>query len=135
MTGQVIPNNTPTDLTWIGADYWDVGGLHDPGGAHPERITVPATGQIAGVWVIIAEVYFVANATGTRDVSIAHNTLGEVASAYRTACSGAHVEQLTAIGFVIDPPAGSYFTVNVTQTSGGNLNCGYGCTVTCIHLF
>lgn len=120
---QTISNNTLTVLTWDTENY-DVGDLHD-NATNNSRITVPTGG--AGVWLFGTSVRWAANTTGHRRAELNKN--GAVAThidLIQTVNSGSIVTQQ----IVTFPPEvvadADYFTISVSQSSGGDLDVGVG---------
>lgn len=104
------------------AEEYDTNDFHSIN-TNPDRITIPATG--VKIVVLKAHSNWEENATGHRVIRIYKNNQDFVgmASDNRTSSntlgSGAHVE--TSATFV---SPGDYFTVKVTQTSGGTRDLG-----------
>ena len=119
-TGQTIPHDTNTDITFPSEDY-DVGGLHDTA-INTDRITIP-TGK-DGLYSIMAGCSFAANTTGFRFVRITVNGVlenqGDQTKVQAVTVVGAN----TAINVARQAKlvAGDIVRLTVRQTSGGNLS-------------
>lgn len=110
----VIPTATWTELTFD-TELWDTDGIHS---------TVSNTGRLtcvtAGKYLIIAQAYFDANATGARQYRIVHSTATDIA----LSMAGLTSQNFAAILLptIWDMAAAEYVTYQVYQNSGGNLN-------------
>lgn len=109
---QSIANNTATDINWDTEDA-DFGGVHSGSNA-----TVSLS---AGLWLMIADVSFAANSTGSRQIKI---TEGSTDIAFmENSGQGSAVSQRIALPILwVVPDAGATYKVCALQTSGGNLN-------------
>jgi hypothetical protein len=115
---QTITNVTPTDLTWNTED-WDTNGFHD-NAVNNERLTVPL--GFAGKYLVLADATFDANASGSRIVTIQKNGAGTHINDSRDAVSSVGLGTSISISGYLDLAVGDFVTVNVYQTSGGNLD-------------
>ena len=115
-TNQSLANDVNTDITFNSEEY-DTNGFHD-NSTNNERITIPS-GK-AGKYLLQTMVIFPANTTGVRDVAFQKNGTDTLGS---TLVIGvATYTNRVAHLFVGDFAVGDYITVNVNQSSGGNLN-------------
>jgi hypothetical protein len=115
-TNQTLANDVNADITFNAEEY-DTNGFHD-NSTNNERITIPS-GK-AGKYLLQTMVIFPANSTGVRDVAFQKNGTDTLGS---TLVIGvATFTNRVAHLFVGDFAVGDYITVNVNQSSGGNLN-------------
>jgi hypothetical protein len=115
-TNQTLANDVNVDITFNAEEY-DTNGFHD-NSTNNQRITIPS-GK-AGKYLLQTEVIFPANTTGVRDVAFLKNgttTLGSM-----LVIGVATYTNRVAHLFVGDFAVGDYITVNVNQSSGGNLD-------------
>lgn len=110
-----VANASFTALTF-NSERWDDDSFHDTG-SNTSRLTVPQPGR----YLVTACVRFAANATGNRQLRLMVDGGTEVARVTAQAVTGGiatmlEVETITELG------AGSYFTVEAYQDSGGALN-------------
>lgn len=113
---QSIPNNVATTIVFLSeeedtTDYYAVGA---------SSIVIP-TG-LAGFYVIAAQGVFVANATGTREVSILRNGVVIAGSASDNAGAGSSWIGGASVGFAL--VVGDTITVTMFQDSGAALDTG-----------
>jgi hypothetical protein len=121
---QSINNATLTVLAFDSEEY-DVGNLHDTV-TNNSRITIPTGGDV-GLWILVAGVYWAANATGARIVQILKNGTTVVARNQIQAVNSALDDTVQqAIATLDSLTVGDYFEVRVLQRSGGALNVGAG---------
>lgn len=110
-----IPNNSSTALTF-NSERYDNANYHSTS-SNTSRLTAPSD----GLYIISAHVYFQANATGFRQLSININGTA-VALEVRTAVTVASTATIMTITTQTRMTAGQYAEVAVQQTSGGDLN-------------
>jgi len=115
-TNQTLANDVNVDITFNGEDY-DTNGFHD-NSTNNERITIPS-GK-AGKYLLQTSIIFTANATGVRDVAFLLNNTTILGSMLvpGVATYTNRVQHIYVGNFAV----GDYITVNVNQSSGGNLN-------------
>lgn len=113
--GQSVPNNTQTPVAWDSVVF-DVGGLAT---LLTGRLTIPA--DSTGLWLIHVRVEWNPNGTGFRQAKLVKNSSAVVGISGVAAVAGSGVTNDIWIA-VNDPAAGDYFTVDVTQNSGGALS-------------
>lgn len=113
---QTISNTTQTDLLFANETF-DTDGYHSTS-SNTNRITIPS-GK-SGYFLVTARTAFAANTTGTRINWIIKNGTTEISTVY----AGAAVSDNTSVvtSAIVSLVAGDYITLNVYQTSGGNLN-------------
>lgn len=116
---QSVPDSTAT-LASFDAEIFDFGGLHSPS-VNPSRLTIPAL-NIGGTWGFVGAIQFVANATGYRSAQLLKNGAGIGARVTRSVVSVANKEEMMIPWVETSLAAGDYFEIELTQTSGGNLN-------------
>ena len=117
LTVQTITTSTSTTILFTTADEYDPRAWHDPGGANPERIT---PGEI-GRYLVICNVVWAANATGRRYNSVVVNAV----TLERINLSPVENGEITATTLVTEVAisnAAHYFTLEVYQDTGSNLN-------------
>lgn len=114
---QSIPNTTATAITFVNADTFDVGDMHDPG-VNPSRITAPTGG--GGLYAVSCFVHWAANSTGRRVMHIRKG--GSTLVWYGQYAAPGLVELwVTAVNGYVQLAAGEYFEITVSQESGGSL--------------
>jgi len=115
-TGETITNNTATDVEWTNEDH-DVTGWHSAG-TNPERLTVPA--GFDGYYALSTTIQWEGHATGDRKVRIQKNGVtlreGIVNDTSEAQIFDQHVRY---VDYLV---AGDYVTIEVLQTSGGDLD-------------
>lgn len=110
---QSIANNTVTEITWDTEDA-DFGGIHSGSNA-----TVSPS---AGLWLMIADVSFAPNGTGSRQIKITEGASTDIAFMENSG-QGSAVSQRMALPILwVVPDAGATYKVRALQTSGGSLN-------------
>lgn len=115
---QSLANNTFTALTFNTEDF-DVGAMHSTG-VNPSRMTIPAGGD--GLYMIIGQVAYDANATGVRVAQVYKNGTTALAATQATPLAGnAAIVPITALANLV---AGDYIELRGYQNSGGALNSG-----------
>lgn len=115
---QAVANNTSTALQYNVEDF-------DPNnminlGADNTVITV----TVAGDYLVIAEVEWAANATGTRDTILIWSGGAGLQFNYATRAVTGDVTRVT-VSEVFKATVGQTFRANVIQTSGGALNSSF----------
>ena len=111
---QSIPNTTETTILYD-TERWDNGGLHSTS-SNTGRLTAVK----AGKYLIVLNVFFAANATGTRLLAIYHSAPLAIA-----ACSqpgNAALPQSFSVSTIYHLAANEYVYATAQQTSGGALN-------------
>ena len=117
-SGYDVANNTQVTLTFNG-EYFDTDGFHD-NSVNNSRLTIPS-GK-SGKYLITAQTFFDANATGKRNLSLAYNGSRQGLSSTASTVAGSSAsEGVTKISIVVDATAGDYFELVALQNSGGNL--------------
>jgi len=113
---QSISNNTPTMITFD-TETWDTASLHSTS-SNTSRLTA----AVAGKYHVCAQAVWAGNATGWRLIRLKKNNTtyynGQRANALADATAGVH----NCVSDHIDLSASDYVELEVTQTSGGNLN-------------
>ena len=110
---QSIPNGTNTVLTFGTADYNNAGVFN---AATPTRLTAP----VSGTYLIIAYVWWGANATGLRELWTNVNGSTDLEWSIQPPPTGVGLEQGVTTTFHLN--AGDYVQAYVYQDSGGALN-------------
>jgi hypothetical protein len=114
---QSIADATDTTLSFD-TEALDTGGTHD-NATNNSRITIP-TGE-SGYWLFVAVVEFAANAIGTRKVSVRFNGSAIFGQTQVPAATAGNATWIT-VPVLLNPGAGDYLTIVVSQNSGGALN-------------
>lgn len=117
---QTIANNLNTPLNFTGETY-DVGSMHDTG-VNPNRITIPGGG--GGVYILKAQVTWVANATGRRDILIYKNGTEIARHVYLT--NSGTVKTVCQIAIDDTAAANDFYECFVYQDSGAGLDVEFG---------
>jgi hypothetical protein len=112
---QSIPNATSTVITWDQEQY-DTDTMHDVT-VNNSRITF----NRAGKYVIVAQGWWAANATGYRDISLRRNGSQFIAST-RFPTVGSTTQTFQNCTMVFEMSVGDYCEVVVIQNSGGALD-------------
>ena len=112
-TTQNISNATSTAITFNSESY-DTGSYHSTS-TNTSRITVPSDGY----YRLDAEIFYDANATGGRFLSIKKNNTTEIAYTEIGAATQASIATGIALSCQIYATASDYFEVLAYQTSGG----------------
>jgi len=120
-TTQSVPDATVTALS-LNTEDFDSDGMHDTA-SNSSRFVVPA-GQ-AGVYLLIGQVNFAANATGIRDACFRKNGTEEFAYT-QVAPASASVTTIIRVQALVELVAGDYVELCAYQSSGGALNTGSG---------
>lgn len=133
-SGLLVPNLTITPIPFT-TEVYDDAAIHD-NAVNPERLTVPAGYTLAR---LTGCVNFSNNATGERQVFFRKNgaVFAGTADDIRNGNTVPGSLTMNIVSAKVPVVAGDYFTLNVYQTSGGNLNLS-GATETtwfCIELF
>ena len=120
-TTQSITNTTDTAIAFTTEDF-DTDAFHD-NVTNNSRLTVPAS--MGGIYLIIANVEFAANATGLRQLTMRINgnaaTTNTVGMANTPTGNATRISRLSASG-IVSLSAADYVEAYVFQESGGNLN-------------
>ena len=129
-TAQSIPDSTYTALAFDAENY-DVKEMHD-NTTNNTRITIPADGS--GTYLITANVFFAANATGVRNVRITLNGTTVLASGIAVSTGGTTGTSVNATT-IEQLSAGDYIEVEAYQDSGAALDTvtGRNRTYVCVH--
>jgi hypothetical protein len=109
-----IPDTTVTALTFD-SERWDTDSIHSTS-SNTGRLTC----TIAGKYLIIANIRFATNSTGTRAVNLRLNG-SNIAGVTQAGATGSNI-CLMHVSTIYDLAVGDYVEVTVQQTSGGNLN-------------
>lgn len=117
---QTITNNIEEVISF-NADSYDVGLMHDTG-VNPNRITVPSGGT--GLYAIVAQVRFDANATGRREVHLYKN--GSKVATVLDVSASASFDSYLQIAYQDQGTAGDYYELYVYQNSGSSLDVVFG---------
>lgn len=112
---QSIPNAAWTNVLFD-SEISDVGGMFDVG--NPSRITLPVT----GVYLIVADFIFAANATGLRQISI--NLNGSIRTHITIVPGVGSADHRLQTIALYARNGGEWIEVQALQTSGGPLNIG-----------
>ena len=110
-----VADSTETLLTFNNERY-DTTGLHDTS-TNPGRIVA----SYAGVYLIVVNIEWAANATGTRSILIYLNGTTKIASQNQVN-NGASIVTRQSVSTLYYLAPTDYVTVNAYQTSGGSLN-------------
>lgn len=125
---------TPFLLTWD-SEVFDSNALHSTV-TNPGRITIPTGGNV-GFWIFSAQVAWVANTVGARELIIRKNGVDIANNKIAPALSGLTIQSVIVTDDA--PTVGDYYEAWVTQSSGGNLNAnGSGANVSwfsAVHLW
>jgi len=130
-----IPDNTVTPLDF-GGEYYDVGALHSTV-SNKNRMTVPATGYIDGIWLIIANINWSApgTAAGRGEIYFRDKNGSPVGQGAANAWHSVNVGCIQCIvAAIINPTAGDWYEVVGYQDTGGNVIIGAG-EFTMVHLW
>lgn len=118
-TSQTISDSTPTEVSWA-TQVFDIGGAWSSG----TDIVIPASwvpsGSTAIACRVIARGKFAANATGARTVAALLNGVEFGSKTGRAESAGVTDTELIEIAPTCE--VGDIITVEVEQTSGGNLS-------------
>lgn len=106
---------TLTKVTWQ-TEVFDYGGMVDITAA-PTKLTV----RLAGKYVVVGNANFDANATGQRLVEIIRNGTRVSVSNHLADTTAGNGTGIGTSG-IIDCAVGDYLELQVSQSSGGNLN-------------
>ena len=98
-------------------ETFDTDGYHSTV-TNTNRITIPS-GK-SGYFLVSARTAFAANTTGTRVNWIIKNGTTEISTVFVGAAVADNTSVVTSA--IVSLVAGDYITLNVYQTSGGNLN-------------
>lgn len=116
-SNQTIPNNTATTLSWAGVDdntwgAWSAGS--------PTLLVAPLTGR----YIAIAQVRWLPNVAGWRNVGIFRTSDGDLLSSVQhdATASAAVTTRMVVTTPVIALTAGDSVYASAQQTSGGNLD-------------
>jgi hypothetical protein len=110
-----IANSTATIIDW-NSERFDTNTFHDTT-TNSSRITIPA--GYAGKYLISWQIGFNFNATGYRQVQVLLNG-AQLGQSYNLVTYNGYSTQSAAIVYPLS--VGDYLQVEVTQTSGGNLD-------------
>ena len=113
---QSVATATFTTITH-NSERFDVGGMHSTV-TNTSRITIPTGG--GGRYLIGAGLFWAANATGQRAITILLN--GTTRIVYDNRAAVAAVESVHQVTTLYNLAAGDYIEMSVYQNSGGNLN-------------
>lgn len=114
---QSIATATSTQITWD-SERWDTNGFHDTS-TNNQRITIPS-GK-AGYYQVNCYVSFANNTSGVRSGTINKNGSTAVIGGDLQA-QGAGAYTVMIYSGIVNAAVGDYFTANMYQNSGGNLN-------------
>ncbi|MFN8996079.1 MAG: hypothetical protein ACK5X3_20765, partial [Pseudomonadota bacterium] len=117
-TTQAIPNVTNTAISWDNVQINEVG-IYNAG--NPTRLTVPVGFSRAR---FTAGVFWAANNTGTRNVTIRKNLAGGGFTDIAYDVSPAQNETGRALSSLEPVVAGDFFEMIVSHNAGGALNIG-----------
>lgn len=111
-----IPHSTETTLTF-NSERWDTDGIHS---------TISNTGRLTckttGIYLIIAQVIWAANAAGYRELKLYHNA-NRIAYEKKALTSDNYC--FPFLTTLANLAVNDYVTATVYQTTGGNLNALY----------
>jgi hypothetical protein len=112
-----IPDTAVTPVDWSsGQTYETVASMYDP--AEGTKFVAP----VSGLYLATASLGFNGNATGVRTVAIAINGSNSNPSCFdRDQAASATLATFVNVSCPIKLNAGEFFTITVTQTSGGPL--------------
>jgi hypothetical protein len=114
---QTLSSGAQPALSWD-SEAFDVGPLHDVVTTN-SRITIP-TGGDTGAWWITAQVKWVTNANSYRIIRLLEN--GVVLAQNIIKPTGL-IDEAQSVFAVVDAPAvGTYYEVDASQVTGGNLD-------------
>lgn len=106
-------------IAWSATGAIDPLGMNNPGGANPDRITIPA-GQGGFYWATIAA-SFPVNATGDRAIQMRRNAAAIPRATLRVKAAGGDTTELFGTRLV-QLDAGDIFRVAASQDSGASLS-------------
>lgn len=116
----LVGNDVAATLPVLGTPStfdFDTDELHDPAGANPERLTV----RTPGTYLVYAIVEWAASSAGVRELTLRQNRTSGFSSR-NVSLVDAAAQPITQSGLrLVRMQAGDYLTVQVRQTSGGNL--------------
>lgn len=117
-SNQSINNTTWTTISWDAQEY-DTDSYWE-GVTNPTRITFGT----AGKYVVIANVHFAGNATGTRLLRAlrTNNTALELFEVSANADANAGINKRQNLVGIVDAATNDYITIQAYQSSGGALN-------------
>jgi hypothetical protein len=115
-SNQSIPSAPGVGTLVFDTERFDTAALHDPA-SNPSRLTAP----LAGLYLVTANVGWLANATGAREVAIHKNGGTIVARTVATTDPAGNTTEQT-ITALLDLTAGDYVEVKLRQNSGGPLD-------------
>jgi hypothetical protein len=116
-TDQTLTNGADTAVIFNGTDELDTDAFHDPAGANPERIIIPA-GK-AGKYLISAAVLFAAGTAGYRRLGF--TVSGSIIPGRMNVPVISGVGQYLNISVVRALAEADYVELFALQTNGGNL--------------
>ncbi len=119
-TAQTISNSSGTDVVYNSIIQEDDAGGHFSLNTSTGVVTCNTTGWYS----VVAEVLWEGNATGRRLITIQHSTTGEVGGTENGGHgTGQWRQQIVGL---FPATAADTFTIEVFQTSGGNLDIEFG---------
>lgn len=118
-TGFSLASGAGAVIPWSATGALDPLGMNNPGGANPDRITIPA-GQGGFYWATIAA-SFPVNATGDRAIQMRRNAAAIPRATLRVKAAGGDTTELFGTRLV-QLDAGDIFRVAASQDSGGALS-------------
>lgn len=130
-TPKTIANVTFTPIDFD-SEQFDNAGLHDPV-TNNTRLTIPSTGLITGTWLLHGKVVWQADAGGARLFRLIENAATILSVVTIPASTVANPCQ-DVWKYVDDPIAGTYYTLEVWQSSGANTTIATAATETYFEL-
>ena len=123
---QSIGNSSWTALTSLTTEIWDTHGMHDVS-ANQDRMTAP----YGGVYLVVAKLYWAANAINERKMRILNSGGGGQGFPVDDLLQiNASNDSIQTRGAVFRLEAGDYAYLQAYQSSGGALNLNAGCGLT-----
>jgi len=116
---QTIGNASFTSVTWD-SETFDTASIHDTS-TNSDRFTLVRD----GMWLVVAQINFVSNATGTRRARLRFNDSSTLSQSYFYTASG-DTARFTTSAIVYTDTTTDYVSLQVFQNSGGNLNFNGG---------
>lgn len=120
---QSIASATPTVLNFDASSF-DTVGLHD-NVTNNSRITIPTTGRTSGLWHLHGKILWSAGLSSSINVSILVTPPGggtaSLASTYGALAGAGKDISLEVYSYIYDPIPGTYYQLQVSQLTGGNL--------------
>lgn len=116
---QSITSATDTAVVWDGAEFYDIGALHDPV-VNPSRVKVPTAWTDTEAEVVAQIAWASMGANSSADVWVRKNGATELARVHVDTGPGGGAPTQIVIAFDNAPAANDYYEIMVRQASGIN---------------